>query len=87
MAINDSPFLPGQQKRSYLPTNPKSVRRYQRYHKLPVTGTLNPQTSAHMRANNVRVGSPPRRSNVGRAYPPGVRRPKGRANWQDRGYI
>lgn len=59
MAISDSPFLPSMAGRTTLLRDPKSVRRYQRFHKLPVTGTVDKRTADFMRSNNTRLGRPP----------------------------
>lgn len=59
--LTDSPLLPSLTDRAYLGTGSSVIRRYQRFHKLPETGTLNAPTAKHMREHNVRIGDPPPR--------------------------
>jgi peptidoglycan hydrolase-like protein with peptidoglycan-binding domain len=61
MAISDSPFLPSLAGRVTLPNNPRSIRRYQAFHKLPVTGMIDARTAKFMRQNNTRIASQPMR--------------------------
>lgn len=62
--------MPSQQPRTYVnPADKKALRMYQTFHKLPVTGTMNPRTAKHMRDNNVRIETPRPRPRSSR-YPP-----------------
>lgn len=56
--LTDSPFMPSLAAPTNLPNTPGAITRYQRFHGLPQTGTLNTVTATHMRKTNTFIAGP-----------------------------